>query len=98
MSFHRAARLSIAALLVTVVAPLGSAQAGPADAPTHPGRPGSPGKAADWAPGDKDGFGTSRSSRSKAWYTLNDGAPTESSSLGSTRLRPGTPPARRNRR
>jgi len=39
--------------------------------------PGFPGKAATWAQGDKDGFGTSRTTRSKAWYTLNDGALTE---------------------
>jgi glucoamylase len=47
------------------------AQAAPGDAP------GAPGKAADWAPGDKDGFGTSRTLRSKAWYTVNNGVLTE---------------------
>jgi glucoamylase len=70
MNLHRAAPLSLAALLVTAVAALGQAPQGdPA--------PGSPGQAATWAPGDKDGFGTSRTLRSKAWYTLNDGGLTE---------------------
>jgi glucoamylase len=42
-----------------------------------PAAPGAPGVAHTWAPGDKDGFGTSRSLKSKAWYTLNDGVLTE---------------------
>ena len=36
--------------------------------------PGAPGQAATWSPGDKDGFGTARTTASKVWYTLNDGA------------------------
>ncbi len=66
----RAARLSLAlaVLALLAVAPAG---AGAADAP------GEPGKAADWAPGDKDGFGSSRTRASKAWYTINDGTLTE---------------------
>ncbi|MFP3960968.1 glycoside hydrolase family 15 protein [Actinomadura fulvescens] len=39
--------------------------------------PGAPGKASTWAAGDKDGFGTAKNTRSKVWYTLNDGALTE---------------------
>jgi glucoamylase len=40
--------------------------------------PGSPGEAADWSPGDKDGFGTAIGALdSKVWYTLNDGALSE---------------------
>src|ERR1044071_747544 len=35
--------------------------------------PGAPGHASNWAPGDKDGFGTARGVRSKVWYTLRDG-------------------------
>jgi glucoamylase len=75
MSVHRAASLSLAALLVTAITGLASAQEGPIDETTN--APGAPGKAATWAAGDKDGFGTSRTSRSKVWYTLNDGALTE---------------------
>jgi glucoamylase len=64
----------LATLLITglaAVAAAGSAQAQLSQAP------GAPGKASDWAAGDKDGFGTSRTLGSKAWYTLNDGALTE---------------------
>src|SRR3954453_1121540 len=40
--------------------------------------PGKPGQAATWSPGDKDGFGTAiHSSRSKVWYTLNNGTLSE---------------------
>src|SRR5690348_9865894 len=35
--------------------------------------PGAPGKASNWVPGDKDGFGTARGTSSKVWYTLRDG-------------------------
>ncbi|MDP9190062.1 MAG: glycoside hydrolase family 15 protein, partial [Actinomycetota bacterium] len=66
----RAAALSFAALLVMALV-AGPAQAAPPYAPS------SPGKASDWAPGDKDGFGTSRTLRSKVWYTINDGELTE---------------------
>jgi glucoamylase len=43
----------------------------------HVPAPGAPGAEHTWSPGDKDGFGTSRSTASKVWYTLNDGALTE---------------------
>ncbi len=40
--------------------------------------PGYPGEAADWSPGDKDGFGTAIGALdSKVWYTLNDGVLSE---------------------
>src|SRR3954471_3788619 len=35
--------------------------------------PGAPGRASDWVPGDKDGFGTARGTASKVWYTLRGG-------------------------
>jgi glucoamylase len=89
MSVHRAASLSLAALLATAITGLASAQESPIDQTTN--APGAPGKASTWAAGDKDGFGTSRTPKSKVWYTLNDGALTEVFSLGSIRPRPGTP-------
>ena len=50
----------------------------PAQAQAESGAPGAPGKAADWSPGDKDGFGTAIGALdSKVWYTLNDGALSE---------------------
>ena len=70
MRFRRAAALSFAALLIAGLCAV-PAQAAPPYAPS------SPGKASDWAPGDKDGFGTSRTLRSKVWYTINDGELTE---------------------
>ena len=47
-----------------------------ADADTGPA-PGSPGQAATWSPGDKDGFGTASRTASKVWYTLNNGTLSE---------------------
>ncbi|MGZ4230200.1 MAG: glycoside hydrolase family 15 protein [Solirubrobacteraceae bacterium] len=35
--------------------------------------PGAPGATADWAPADKHGFGTSNTTASKVWFTLEDG-------------------------
>jgi glucoamylase len=61
--------LGVALLMLLTASPAALAQGEPA--------PGAPGKAADWAPGDKDGFGTSRSLQSKVWYTLNNGTLTE---------------------
>jgi glucoamylase len=64
----------------TMVAALVAAAIGIAAPQAHsatPAAPGAPGVAHTWAPGDKDGFGTSRSLKSKAWYTLNDGVLTE---------------------
>ena len=42
-----------------------------------PGAPGAPGNKAVWTQADKDGFGTSTTTVSKVWYTLDDGALTE---------------------
>jgi glucoamylase len=53
------------------------AGAGAASAATGTQAPGAPGQAATWSPGDKDGFGTARTTASKVWYTLNDGALSE---------------------
>ena len=39
-----------------------------------PGAPGAPGKKAIWTPADKDGFGTSKTTASKVWYTLTTGS------------------------
>src|SRR6476646_9340000 len=39
--------------------------------------PGAPGERALWTAADKDGFGTSHSTKSKVWHTLNDGELTE---------------------
>jgi glucoamylase len=41
------------------------------------GAPGAPGEGAVWTPADKDGFGTSTTTASKVWYTLDDGKLTE---------------------
>jgi glucoamylase len=46
-------------------------------APKPSSAPGAPGEKALWTPADKDGFGTSTTTESKVWYTLNDGALTE---------------------
>src|SRR5215212_7133765 len=39
--------------------------------------PGAPGQKTVWAEADKDGFGTSTTTQSKVWHTLDDGALTE---------------------
>jgi Glucodextranase, domain N len=39
--------------------------------------PGSPGASANWTTGNKQGLGTSVSTRSKVWYTLSGGALSE---------------------
>src|SRR5947209_19629269 len=39
--------------------------------------PGGPGEKADWPPADKHGFGTSRSTASNVWFTLEGGELTE---------------------
>jgi glucoamylase len=49
----------------------------PVSAATGSQAPGAPGQASTWSPGDKDGFGTARTTASKVWYTLNDGALSE---------------------
>jgi glucoamylase len=65
-----ACALALLPVLAGVVVPVG-AQADPV-------APGAPGVAADWTPGDKDGFGTAIGAlNSKVWYTLDDGALSE---------------------
>jgi glucoamylase len=54
-----------AALVVVPGASAGVAASGAA--------PGAPGTKSDWVPGDKDGFGTARGTKSKVWYTLRRG-------------------------
>src|SRR3954447_19676924 len=39
--------------------------------------PGAPGQKTVWAEADKDGFGTTTTTRSKVWHTLDDGILTE---------------------
>jgi glucoamylase len=56
---------------------LAGISAAPVSAATGSQAPGAHGQAATWSPGDKDGFGTARTTASKVWYTLNDGALSE---------------------
>ena len=58
--------LSLAALL-----PASASAAPPATAP------GAPGESTPWTEADKDGFGTSTTTGSKVWHTLDDGRLTE---------------------
>src|SRR5215208_2347628 len=46
-------------------------------APNPSSAPGAPGEKAVWTQADKDGFGTSTTTGSKVWYTLNNAALTE---------------------
>jgi glucoamylase len=47
------------------------------DAETTGEAPGAPGEKAIWTEADKDGFGTSTTTESKVWFTLDDGKLTE---------------------
>src|SRR5215203_3705342 len=58
----------VASLLVLVSTSLAEAASSSSDAP---------GDKAVWTPADKDGFGTSTTTASKVWYTLNKGELTE---------------------
>ena len=62
---------------VGVLAALIMLLAVPATARAADNAPGAPGAVANWAPGNKDGFGTSTTLASKVWYTLNGGELTE---------------------
>src|SRR5689334_22837082 len=65
-------------VLVAVVLLAGPACALAAPRPSGGGTaPGAPGADALWTPADKDGFGTSTTTQSKVWHTLNDGELTE---------------------
>src|SRR5687767_4101209 len=67
---RRKARIAPLAATLTLLAPaVASAQGGVA--------PGAPGASANWTTGDKQGLGTSVSTRSKVWYTLSGGALSE---------------------
>ena len=93
MNLHRAARRSFAALLAPP-----SQRSAPTRPDRRPARPRRPGQGGDLGGGDKDGFGTSRTAKSKVWYTLNDGAPDRG--LLPADRHAGDPghPARRDRR
>ncbi len=65
-------RLLPLALALAALAPVG-----PARGAAHGVAPGGPGAKADWAPADKHGFGTSRTTASKVWFTLEGGELTE---------------------
>ena len=63
--------LMVAVLIGTAVGPRTGDAASPSRAP------GAPGDKAVWTEADKDGFGTSTTTDSKVWYTLDDGELTE---------------------
>src|SRR5690242_9733939 len=59
--------LAGASLLVGAGTPEAAAQAAP----------GGPGRTPTWAPANKDGYGTAKSTASRVWYTLQNGALSE---------------------
>src|SRR3954452_4467962 len=63
------ATVVVAALTVAATPPATGALSGTA----FGAAPGAPGRASDWVPGDKDGFGTARGTASKVGYTLRGG-------------------------
>src|SRR5215213_7982284 len=65
------AAILVASLLVLALTGLAEAASSSSSAPGAPGDP------AVWTPADKDGFGTSTTTDSKVWYTLNNGELTE---------------------
>src|SRR5436190_14854664 len=67
--FRLAAFTSVAALILVAVPSAALAVGGPA--------PGAPGAPAIWTPANKTGFGTSTTTTSKVWHTLQDGKLTE---------------------
>src|SRR3954447_1697886 len=62
-------RVTIAAIAICLLGLSSSATAQTA--------PGAPGETATWTPADKDGFGTSTTTASKVWHTLEHGRLTE---------------------
>src|SRR5215218_9375420 len=66
-------------LIVLIIAVLIGTAVGPrtGDAASPSRAPGAPGEKAVWTEADKDGFGTSTTTASKVWYTLDDGELTE---------------------
>jgi glucoamylase len=72
---HRGKTVGAASALAVVTVLAGVLPAGATEGTAAPGYPG---EAADWSPGDKDGFGTAIGALdSKVWYTLNDGTLSE---------------------
>jgi glucoamylase len=65
--------VAAAVLAASLLAVTGLAEA----APNSASAPGAPGEPAVWTEADKDGFGTSTTTTSKVWYTLDDGTLTE---------------------
>src|SRR5215210_6573118 len=65
------------AVVTTVVIAGATSGSKPGDAAPRGGAPGAPGERAIWTEADKDGFGTSTTTASKVWHTLDDGELTE---------------------
>ena len=63
----RPAALALGLLLATAAPALGASGTAP----------GAPGDAPNWAPANKDGFGTATTPASKVWHTLSNGELTE---------------------
>jgi len=63
----RPAALALGLLLATAAPALGASGTAP----------GAPGDAPNWAPANKDGFGTATAQESKVWHTLSNGEMTE---------------------
>src|SRR5262245_15772553 len=74
MHLQRTVFASLAAASLVATAGV-SAQGAPGTASGK--APGAPGATHTWSTGDKDGFGTSTTTGSKVWYTLNDGTLSE---------------------
>jgi glucoamylase len=64
-------------LAVAAALALGAAAPAAATAAAQPPAPGAPGQHAVWTPADKEGFGTSATTASKLWFTLERGRLTE---------------------
>ncbi len=74
---RRRGRVTVRLVALTLVVGAAAAAA-PTAASAAPAAPGYPGAAANWSPGDKDGFGTAIPAlNSKVWYTLNSGTLSE---------------------
>jgi glucoamylase len=71
-------RLLLGMAVLTALGLVGAtAVSQPGGAATDSEAPGAPGDKAVWTEADKDGFGTSTTTDSKVWYTLDDGELTE---------------------
>ena len=65
------------AVLIFVVVVFATAGSKAGDAKPSSTAPGAPGSKAVWTEADKDGYGTSTTTDSKVWYTIDDGRMTE---------------------